>query len=162
VCFGGSRFGVSSMDVRRKARLLPELSNFYCHPGRAGGLPGLLGCLLPSGASAPPRVLFTNCPRALPRRWLDLSFRDISSGDLPCPGPECPSRPGTTLFVGSAFHRAEGQCPLGVALRMPSVWERVSHPTPFWIGRPLSSWPTLAGANAVLRFLKTAPARSMS
>jgi hypothetical protein len=27
------------MGDRRSARLLPELSNFYCHPGRAGGSP---------------------------------------------------------------------------------------------------------------------------
>jgi hypothetical protein len=35
----GSRFGFSSMDVRRLARLLLEMSNFYCLPGRAGGSP---------------------------------------------------------------------------------------------------------------------------
>jgi hypothetical protein len=29
------------MDVRCTARLFPELSNFYCHPGRAGGSPSV-------------------------------------------------------------------------------------------------------------------------
>ena len=33
------RFGLSSMDAQGTARLFLELSNFYCHPGRAGGSP---------------------------------------------------------------------------------------------------------------------------
>jgi hypothetical protein len=37
--FGGSPVAVSSMGARRTARLLQELSNYYCHPGRAGGSP---------------------------------------------------------------------------------------------------------------------------
>jgi hypothetical protein len=39
VCFGGSRSGVSSMESRG---IPPEMSNFYCLPGRAGGTPNVL------------------------------------------------------------------------------------------------------------------------
>jgi hypothetical protein len=35
--FGGSRFGVSSMNSRG---IPPETSNFYCLPGRAPAEPG--------------------------------------------------------------------------------------------------------------------------
>ena len=41
VCFAGSRFGVSSMASPRITP--PDMSNFYCLPGRAGGTPMLLG-----------------------------------------------------------------------------------------------------------------------
>ena len=40
VCFAGSRFGVSSMASPRITP--PDMSNFYCLPGRAGGTPMLL------------------------------------------------------------------------------------------------------------------------
>src|SRR6266481_7007156 len=36
---GGSRGTVSSMDGHALPGRLPELSNFYCLPGRAGGSP---------------------------------------------------------------------------------------------------------------------------
>jgi hypothetical protein len=39
------------MGDRRSARLLPELSNFYCHPGRAGGSPFVISAM-PVGAAA--------------------------------------------------------------------------------------------------------------
>ena len=40
VCIAGSRFGVSSMVS--PAVTPPDMSNFYCLPGRAGGTPLLL------------------------------------------------------------------------------------------------------------------------
>jgi hypothetical protein len=68
--------------------MLPELSNFYCHPGRAGGTPGWIRLLVigvPEApcAAAPIAILKTPEARDLSRYWSVISTNSPGFSDRP-------------------------------------------------------------------------------